>query len=692
MNDRKNARAVVAIALVALGLVVVGLPAQAKPAKSRPPTAPATPPEIPELPQPIAQPVPPMPAGPIPAPVQAGDEIVGLRTERSKTFAADRFGEYTTELYSERVHFQDAATGGYKKIDAELAPSKDGKRASKANSFVLELADDADAEAVAKVRLDDDHSLAFALEGASDSKATTDKNASTYAGATDGVELRLTSRPDGLKEELVLASAAAGDRFVFPLELKGLDASINDNGDVVYRDEAGVERARTPHGFMTDSAVDPNSGDSPMSTGVAYALVPHGKGTALEVTLTDKDWLNHPARSWPVIVDPQIAVASFADDTFVTSGFHWDNSHDLELRAGTYDGGAHVTRSFMKFNTGAINGKTVNWAQLHIAERHSWNCSSGWPTVHRVTGGWNGATMQDWPGAGFDANPAGGLISANGACHGRTVVYDVTSAAAHWSANPTQSYGLALNASATDNNAYKKFASSETGAPPALHVNWTDPPPLPSGNAFGYLDGVYPIVGGVSLNGWAMDPDAATAPIDVHVYRDANIFVEALRANTSRPDVGAAYPGYGNNHGFVGYAPMAPGSHYVCAYAVNVGGGSAVTPIGCRTVVVPSRTANEPLGALDSVTPSPGGATTKGWALDPDTVAASTVHVYADLEYVGPLTANTSRPDIGAAYPGYGNNHGYESFLAMTPGFHNVCVFAINSMSGTSHRSSAAAR
>ena len=60
------------------------------------------------------------------------------------------------------------------------------------------------------------------MEGARAVGAKADPAVSTYAGVAAGVDLRLTSRADGLKEELVLASPAAGDRFVFPLELKGL--------------------------------------------------------------------------------------------------------------------------------------------------------------------------------------------------------------------------------------------------------------------------------------------------------------------------------------------------------------------------------------------------------------------------------------------------------------------------------------
>ncbi|MGI8807191.1 MAG: DNRLRE domain-containing protein [Acidimicrobiales bacterium] len=624
-------------------------------------------------------PTPPFPVGPIPALPKAGEEVLDRRTERSKTFATDTVGQFRTELYSERVHYKDAK-GVYQKIEADLGASKNGVRQSKANAFVLELADDANAAAMARLRLDDATSVGFALDGAGAVKARADASASTYAGAKAGVDVRLTSRPDGLKEELVLASAAAGDRFVFPLELKGLTAAIDANGDVVFRDRSGAERARTPHGYMTDSALDPRSDEVPTSYGVTYALIPHAKGSALEVRL-DRAWLTDPARVWPVVVDPQLTVNTDGDDTFVMSGFHADNSHSLELKVGTYDGGSHVGRSFVRFGTTAINAKVVNSAQFHIGESHSWNCASAWPTVHRATAGWAGGSMQDWPGASFDANPAGGVISANGSCGSRTVVYDVTSAATYWAANPTQSFGLVLNTSATDNNAWKKFKSSETGAPPRLEVTWSEPAPPSTGNAFGYLDLVYPFVGGVVVQGWAIDPDTS-APIAVLVYADG-VYVEALVAGTSRPDLGPF--GYGNNHGFYDFAPVAAGSHNVCVYAVNVGAGSNPYPLmGCKAVVVPSRV-SEPFGYLDNVNLIPGGAQVRGWTIDFDTVAPITVQVWSDAGYVTTLNADVSRPDVAGQYPAYGPNHGYDSFVGLTPGYHNVCAWGINVAAGATN-------
>ena len=98
------------------------------------------------------------------------------------------------------------------------------------------------------------------------------------------------------------------------------------------------------------------------------------------------------------------------------------------------------------------------------------------------------------------------------------------------------------------------------------------------GDPVGSLDVVAIAGGGIQVGGWALDPNSAD-PIDVHVYVGAA--GTPITADVPRPDVAAAVPGAGPNHGFA--ATLAGGSGArVCAYAINVGKG-ANTALGCRT-------------------------------------------------------------------------------------------------------------
>ncbi len=83
--------------------------------------------------------------------------------------------------------------------------------------------------------------------------------------------------------------------------------------------------------------------------------------------------------------------------------------------------------------------------------------------------------------------------------------------------------------------------------------------------------------------------------------------------------------------------------------------------------------------------PSPrsaGGVRVAGWAIDPDTAASIPVHVYVGA--VGSaITADGSRPDVGAVYPPYGASHGYIATLPAPAGPVQVCAYGINSGPGS---------
>jgi len=106
----------------------------------------------------------------------------------------------------------------------------------------------------------------------------------------------------------------------------------------------------------------------------------------------------------------------------------------------------------------------------------------------------------------------------------------------------------------------------------------------PRGLPYGSVDNIQAVEGGVSVYGWAIDPDQV-ASIPVHIYVDA-ASIEVM-ANAKRPDVNAAFPLYaGAQHGYTAYLTAPPGQHTVCVYAINVSGTGFNRKLGCATVTV----------------------------------------------------------------------------------------------------------
>jgi hypothetical protein len=226
------------------------------------------------------------------------------------------------------------------------------------------------------------------------------------------------------------------------------------------------------------------------------------------------------------------------------------------------------------------------------------------------------------------------------------------------------------------------------------YISRNCPAAAPAGSSpVGVFDTATGTYGGkLRVTGWAYDPDNPTAPVTIHVYvggpagigQGHNIGV----ANKGRDDVGNAYPGAGNYHGYdYTLTGIAPGDQTVYVYAINAAGGGGNPLLGTRTTHVPG---GSPVAVFDSAGGTYGGKMRiTGWAYDPDdpTVPVS-IHVYVGGPAgvgqgfnLGP--ANKGRADVGNAYPGVGNYHGFDSTLTgIAPGNHTVYVYAINAAGG----------
>jgi hypothetical protein len=106
---------------------------------------------------------------------------------------------------------------------------------------------------------------------------------------------------------------------------------------------------------------------------------------------------------------------------------------------------------------------------------------------------------------------------------------------------------------------------------------------LPTG-VRGSLDRVNAVATGqYDLVGWALDTDARTTSIPVHVYVDGK-WRAASTAAISRSDLVSSFPDAGRLHGYSVRVRLAPGSHNVCVYAIRATAGGTNPLLGCRTL------------------------------------------------------------------------------------------------------------
>jgi hypothetical protein len=169
------------------------------------------------------------------------------------------------------------------------------------------------------------------------------------------------------------------------------------------------------------------------------------------------------------------------------------------------------------------------------------------------------------------------------------------------------------------------------------------------------------------VRGWALDRDAGADPIDVLISVDGRT-VAMVTADRLKTSIQRRHH-MGNYHGLNAElsADLSPGSHQVCATAINDSAGGSHRSIGCRTVTIPAD--HPPTGRLKGARITSTAVIAWGWAKDADTTGPIEVKLTLDGSKLKRIDA-----DLGV------NGHAFKLRLRRTvaPGEHQVCAIALN--------------
>ncbi len=110
-------------------------------------------------------------------------------------------------------------------------------------------------------------------------------------------------------------------------------------------------------------------------------------------------------------------------------------------------------------------------------------------------------------------------------------------------------------------------------------------------------------------------------------------------------------------------------------HVINVGAG-ANRLLGCRSLPTSGYSPDNPVGALDRTSSTPGLLRLTGWASDPDGDPTTQLRVYIDGVYRVGAVAALPRPDVGRI--GLSTTSGFDISLPLLPGRHLVCLYAEN--------------
>lgn len=388
-------------------------------------------------------------------------EDAGRRQSHSRTFDnAD--GTSTTEFSQSPVNYR-RDDGSWHPVDTSLVTDGDGWR-NAADQVETRFGATASESPFVRLRLSADHELAFGLAGTNAAHARVQGSRITYPGVAHHTDLSIDVVPGGVKETLVLASPDAPHRWLFPLRLTGLTATVQD-GQVQLLDRDGKVKAVIPAGFMTDGHPENPS----TSYGVRYEIVNHAGGPALRMSL-DEAWLRDPARTYPVLVDPTVHGAT-ANAAVVTSGGARTGGSELLVGNGS--------AMYLKFDgvSSALANHRVFGAQLYLTSFDAPSCRPEPVTVHQVTGAWSPTGSGHPPtgptlgGASF-AHGYVALGQSHSACPTAADAIDLGDAGRDvvqsWVAGGANN-GLAVKAV----SGWKKFTGVGTANPPRLFVTHT---------------------------------------------------------------------------------------------------------------------------------------------------------------------------------------------------------------------------
>ncbi|WP_156371002.1 PA14 domain-containing protein, partial [Nocardia arizonensis] len=292
------------------------------------------------------------------------DAATSVETDRSEFMVeySNRDGTNSIVLSQVPVSVSDGG-GGWVPVDTRLIEQPNSPRVAAAQTGVeVSFADSAAAHDL--VRIDQQGAtLAFALEGASDSSRQVVDSTATFSEALPGVDLKYEVTADSVKESLVLESTdAVGDgAWTFAVSVDGLAARMN-GAAVEFTDVSGAVIAALPPIDVSDAAGGRTSG--------SYSLQSTSQNS-LDLTVTvDPSWLSAPERQFPIVVDPTY---TFGFGQQAETIAYQQGGSTCPLLCGIRTGNARTFlgtntfwRSAIRYNVQPLAGKTITGARLDL--------------------------------------------------------------------------------------------------------------------------------------------------------------------------------------------------------------------------------------------------------------------------------------------------------------------------------------
>lgn len=380
--------------------------------------------------------------------VQYGHPVI-IESELTETtsLAAQPSGATTLEMSSEPVRVQDG--GEWVDVDLTLERDADGWVRPRAAALPVQFAGGGVSD-IARVQTETDKWVSEKWDLGALPRPRLDGATATYSDVLDDVDLKLTATPTGMTEVLVVKTPEAGENpelADLQLKVSGAALATGDKGSIVATAKDGSSITSTVPTWWDSSHPDANvegpGGD------LTASLLPHDT-TASTVTLDVAAAATTPDVVYPLYIDPDWSAG--ASPFWMTDAFRPNQSYlngqyangNQSVGRASDSGGTYTSRSFWRFNVGALAGKRIMAAQISLTQADSfntcggnvpiqaWRYSSGlgdgfsWNQDQANPGGWvqhlSSAAPCLSPGQSFGMDVSAGLAETSRAGAGSIVI------------------------------------------------------------------------------------------------------------------------------------------------------------------------------------------------------------------------------------------------------------------------------
>ena len=405
-------------------------------------------------------------------------ELIEERTATSKTYLLSD-GTRRALLFEAPVHYRDAR-GEWVDLDTRLTTSSLDAVSSTSTPAAVTIGSQTLGGSPVTIAYED-ACVGFDLLGGLESSPVALGDEATYFDVTEDTDLRYRVLANGLKETLVLASAAAPERFTFYVQHEGLLLAKDSEGAWGFC-RKGEEEPVFVLGDLIVADSSRSKADEPAYCAGATMEVAPGEGGSYLTYQIPRPWLDAPERVWPVLVDPTITLGqAVCADTYVSSAYPstaYGSSDDLKV--GYYDASTGWNRSLLKFDTAALEGAYVTASELKAYQYHQYYTSQAMTThIGRMTE--NFTESSTW--SGLDDN--GGLefvhFDDQSVARAEWLVVPCRTLTQRWANGESgyANYGFVIYQQSGEGQTYwRKFRSSEYATStqrPRLVVDYEEP-------------------------------------------------------------------------------------------------------------------------------------------------------------------------------------------------------------------------